>query len=93
MSSWDRYTCEEVFRRLDDYVDRELSPPETRLVEEHLATCSACAAEYAFETHVLNDLREKLRRVAVPAGLVARIEGMLAAARAETNGDGRAGAI
>jgi len=82
MSQWDRYTCEDVFRRLDDYVDRELSPAETRLVEEHLATCSACAAEYAFEAHVITDLRTKLRRVAVPDTLVSRIEAMLADARA-----------
>lgn len=93
MRPWNRSTCEDVFRRLDGYVDRELSPAETRLVEEHIATCSACAAEYAFEAHVLNELREKLRRVAVPDSLVARLEGMLAVARAETNGDDRATAI
>ena len=78
MSQLDRYTCEEMFRRLDDYVDRELGPAESRRVEEHLATCSACAAEYAFEAHVLSELRVKLRRVAVPASLKARIESVIA---------------
>ena len=87
MNQLDRYTCEEIFRRLDDYVDRELSPPETRRVEEHLATCSACAAEYAFEAHVIADLRTKLRRVDVPETLVARIEAMLASARAASRAE------
>jgi anti-sigma factor (TIGR02949 family) len=86
----DRYTCEDVFRRLDHYVDRELSLPETRLVEDHLATCSACAAEYAFESHVIAELRAKLRRVAVPETLLSRIEAALTAARGRTDGDWRA---
>ncbi|MGH7561766.1 MAG: zf-HC2 domain-containing protein, partial [Gemmatimonadales bacterium] len=29
------YGCEEVFRRLDDYLDRELSGEEIALVREH----------------------------------------------------------
>jgi anti-sigma factor (TIGR02949 family) len=91
MSRLDRYTCEEMFRRLDDYVDRELSPGETRRVEEHLATCSACADEYAFESHVLAELRVKLRRVAVPASLVARIEAVIARARTDGSADGALG--
>ena len=33
----DRMSCEEAFRRLDDYLDRELSPDEMRQVEEHLS--------------------------------------------------------
>ncbi len=45
----DRLTCEEVFARLDDYVDRELSAEEARLVEEHCAVCDVCAREYRFE--------------------------------------------
>jgi anti-sigma factor (TIGR02949 family) len=90
MTRLDRYTCEDVFRRLDDYVDRELSPPEARLVEDHLATCSACATEYAFEAHVIAELRAKLRRVAVPETLLSRIEATLATARGETDGDWRA---
>ena len=32
-----RHTFEEAFRRLDDFLDRRLSPEETRLVEEHMA--------------------------------------------------------
>lgn len=73
----DRLTCEEVFARLDDYVDRELSEEEMRLVEEHCALCDVCAREYRFEAGVLAAVREKLRRLAMPAGLMQRIEARL----------------
>ena len=36
MTIIDRYTCEEVVRRLDDYVDRELSPREMQLMRQHI---------------------------------------------------------
>ena len=65
----DRYTCEEMFRRLDDYLDRELSPEEARMVKAHLETCALCATEFAFEAGVLEDLRSKLRRIEVPGSL------------------------
>ncbi|HEY7681804.1 MAG TPA: zf-HC2 domain-containing protein [Gemmatimonadales bacterium] len=75
----DRFTCEEVFARLDDYLDRELDQEEIRLVREHLETCAACASEYKFEAGVLDGVREKLRRLAVPDGLMGRITARLAA--------------
>ena len=75
----DRFTCEEVFARLDDYLDRELTPDEMRLVKEHLATCAACASEHRFESGVLQSVREKLSRLSVPADLMARISARIAA--------------
>jgi anti-sigma factor (TIGR02949 family) len=75
----DRFTCEDVFARLDDYLDRELDQEEIRLVREHLETCAACASEYKFEAGVLDGVREKLRRLAVPDGLMGRITARLAA--------------
>jgi anti-sigma factor RsiW len=77
MSALDRYTCEETFRRLDDYLDRELSPDEQRLVEEHLRVCGICASEFRFEQSVLDGVRDKLSRLAVPADLMARIQELL----------------
>jgi mycothiol system anti-sigma-R factor len=67
---------------MDDFLDRELRPSEVARVRAHLETCAACAGEYAFEEGVLITLREKLRRVAVPAKLRDRIALRLAAARA-----------
>jgi anti-sigma factor (TIGR02949 family) len=78
MHAPDRFTCEEVFARLDDYLDRELTTEEMRLVQEHLATCAVCAGEYRFEAGVLEGIRDKLRRIAVPADLMARISARIA---------------
>jgi len=69
----DRLDCEETFLRLDDYLDRELDAAERRLVEEHLATCDVCTAEYRFEAAVLEGLRERLRRVRLPAEVRVRL--------------------
>ena len=78
MSSPTRYTCEETFRRLDDYVDRELSQEEVRRVEEHLKHCVECAGEYRFEESVISNVREKLKRIEVPPSLAAKISEKLA---------------
>ena len=69
----DRYTCLETVRRLDDYLDRELSAAETHEVERHLEVCDRCLTRFQFEGAVLEDLRLKLRRVAVPETLEARL--------------------
>jgi anti-sigma factor (TIGR02949 family) len=69
----DRYTCEEVFRRFDDYLDRELTPEEIQLVEEHMAICERCAREYRFEESVLRNVRAKLHRLSAPPDLLGRI--------------------
>lgn len=72
-------SCEEVLHRLADFLDRELSAAESRLVEEHLAVCERCAREHRFERAVLDEMRAKLRQVEVPGELVGRIRRALAA--------------
>jgi anti-sigma factor (TIGR02949 family) len=76
-----RHTCEEAFRRLDDYLDRRLTPEETRLVEEHLRTCAACTREFTFEASVLAGVRRKLRHLEAPADLLRRVLSQLDALR------------
>ena len=77
MTHFSRYTCEEAFRRLDDYLDRELSAEETALVNEHLEICAGCAREFNFEESVLKGVRAKLRQIELPPTLQARILGVL----------------
>jgi anti-sigma factor (TIGR02949 family) len=72
-SRLDRYTCDEALRRIDDYVDRELAEAELRLVREHLETCAACSEQFNLEAGVLDQLKDKLRRIAMPPDLLARI--------------------
>src|ERR1041384_5812965 len=83
MSDVDRFTCEEVFHRLDDFLDRELSAEEMRLVREHLDLCEACAMEHRFERRVLDDVKRKLRRIDMPAGLVDRVHAAIERAERE----------
>jgi anti-sigma factor (TIGR02949 family) len=87
VSPLDRYSCEEVFRRIDDFLDRELRPSEVARVRAHLETCGACASEFAFEETILLAVRAKLQRVDVPSELRHRIALRLAAARASPTTD------
>lgn len=80
-----RLTCEETFRRLDDYVDRELSREERERVERHLASCAECAREYRFEASLIQGLRAKLDCLRVPSWLVHDVRALL---DAETRGTG-----
>jgi anti-sigma factor (TIGR02949 family) len=84
MAQIDRYTCEETIRRLDDYLDRELTPHEMQLVQEHLEVCALCASEYAFEGSALERLRDKLQRIPAPVDLMSRISRALERAQGET---------
>ncbi len=65
--------CREVFERLDDYVDRELTQEEQVLVQEHLQACARCAREFAFEAGVIDALKRTLRRITAPPQLLGRI--------------------
>lgn len=73
-----RHTCEEAFRRLDDYLDRRLSADEVRKIEEHLHICDACTREFTFEASVLDGVKHKLRHLAAPPDLLTRILAQLA---------------
>lgn len=84
----DRYNCEEVFRRFDDYLDRELTSDELRLVEEHLQYCERCARELRFEASVLREVRARVERIAVPPTLIGRISRAISEAAAEPEESG-----
>lgn len=75
--SLDRITCEAAFRKLDDFLDRQLCAEEMRLVEEHLHICEACTREFTFEASVLAGVKLKLRVIDAPAELLARIYAQL----------------
>ena len=66
-------TCDEVLRRLDDFLDRELSPEEMQLVSTHITDCGTCASEHRFEAGLLNSLKEKLRRIRMPEEMKLRL--------------------
>ncbi len=55
--------CRETLKRLDDYLDGELSSRENRMVSSHLKICQACAEKFAFERDFTDALRLKLQLV------------------------------
>ena len=73
MTQLSRTNCEEAFRLLNDFLDRRLTPEETRIIEEHLEICAWCAREFNFETSVLYGLKRKLRQLDAPPALLSRI--------------------
>jgi len=77
MMTLDRYTCLETVRRLDDYLDRELSATERREVERHLETCDRCLQRFRFEAATVDELRSKLQHVTVPEKLESRLRALL----------------
>jgi anti-sigma factor (TIGR02949 family) len=66
-------SCAQALSLLDDYLDGELQPSDTRLVRAHLAQCDACATELRRVKGEIETVREHLRQVATPPGLRGRL--------------------
>jgi anti-sigma factor (TIGR02949 family) len=73
----DKFNCEQAFKRLDDYLDRELPPEDMERIREHLEVCAWCAQTYEFQAEILIQVREKVQRTAVPDTLRAKVLGAL----------------
>ncbi len=65
--------CKEALERLDDYLDRELSPQEQQRVATHLKICAHCAQMYKFERGLIEDIRTKVVQVQAPPELMNQI--------------------
>lgn len=76
-------SCKEAVARLDDYIDRELSPREQVLVARHLKFCRRCAEHFRFEVEIVAGLRAKLEHIAAPPELIESIRAALPVARDE----------
>jgi anti-sigma factor (TIGR02949 family) len=79
MADREPFDCKEAFRRLDDYLDRELAADELTRVKDHLAVCEVCAREFRFDDAVLKGVRESVARIQAPPGLLDAIRRRLAA--------------
>lgn len=71
------FDCAETIRRLNDYLDRELSPDEVAMVEAHLATCEHCAAEFGFERELLGEIKAKMAQATMPDDLRERLKALI----------------
>jgi mycothiol system anti-sigma-R factor len=70
-------SCAEAVKQLWDYLDRELSPTDRKLVEEHLAFCRKCCGESEFAEELQRFLAEQRREEDIPAEVRARLEAIL----------------
>src|SRR5258708_13174302 len=69
--------CEETCDRMILYLDDELDPRESAVVEEHLKICEKCRALFHAERQFLEIVRQSRPLSGAPAQLRAAIEEML----------------
>jgi mycothiol system anti-sigma-R factor len=84
MNELDRLQCEQVFKKLDDYIDAELSAEEMDLIRQHLDICAWCAGAYQFQSGVLKEVEARLQRIPAPDNLRDKVAAALRQARAGT---------
>ena len=56
----DFYSCEEAVKRLNEYLDHEMTAEERVVVLRHLEICRPCLARFSFEQHLVVTLRQKV---------------------------------
>ena len=65
--------CEAVVRALWAYLDGEMSDPDTRALEHHLARCESCRAHADFEARLVEELVRLRRTHSDPERLRAQV--------------------
>ncbi len=73
----DFYSCEEAVKRLNDYLDHELTESERQVVIKHLEICKPCLRRFTFEHTLVISLRQKIARLCAPAPLRAKLHILL----------------
>lgn len=67
--SFEQKACERIRRSLDSYLSHELSAEKCRELQQHLARCAGCLAEFEARERLKTRLREAASKEALPAGL------------------------
>lgn len=73
----DPYSCEECIKRLNDYLDHELSEGERVIVLKHLEICKPCLGRFTFEQTLIISLRQKITRLRAPETLREKLHSLL----------------
>jgi anti-sigma factor RsiW len=73
--------CGEVISRVHLYLDGELQPPETLVLEAHLVDCPRCRQEYESLVSVVETVRAAQPLYKAPEDSLARTRAMVAARR------------
>ncbi len=69
--------CEEVVRLLWQYMDRELDPDASRLLQEHIRQCRNCGPRHEFEARLRAIIQEKCAGRPAPEALRRRVMAIL----------------
>ena len=86
MESTNPLTCFEALQRLEDYLDRELTPQDLAVVEAHLAICATCTREFAFERDLIAGIRSRLQDAPLPPDLRKKIAAILDRSHSDRSG-------
>jgi len=73
----DFYSCEEAVKRLNEYLDHEMTPEERIVVLKHLEICRSCLSRFSFEQTLVVSLRQKVTVLCMPEALRAKLHGLL----------------
>lgn len=73
----DYYSCEEAVKRLNEYLDHELSPEERVVVLRHLEICRPCLKRFSFEQTLVVSLRQKVTHLCAPSALREKLHSLL----------------
>ena len=76
-AGWDFYSCEEAVKRLNEYLDHQLSDSERVVVMKHLEICRPCLRRFTFEQTLVISLRQKVSRLCAPTALRDKLHGLL----------------
>ena len=74
---WDFYSCEEAVKRLNEYLDHQLSDSERVVVMKHLEICRPCLRRFTFEQTLVISLRQKAAHLCAPSALREKLHGLL----------------
>ena len=75
--SADFYSCEEAVKRLNEYLDHEMTPEERVVVLKHLEICRPCLKRFSFEQTLVVSLRQKVTVLCLPESLRLKLHGLL----------------
>lgn len=73
----DFYSCEEAVKRLNEYLDHQLTEEEHVVVFKHLEICKPCLRRFTFEQTLIMSLRQKVLRLCAPQPLREKLHALL----------------
>jgi len=65
----DYYSCEEAVKKLNEYLDHQMTDAERVVVMRHLEICRPCLRRFTFEQTLVVSLRQKVALLCAPAAV------------------------